>query len=102
MSYYNTTNIFDNQKLDEYEQKAVTQEEELLDFFQRHPDQKFSRDELHCFVLRDAPVSSITRALANLKKQNRVARLDEYRQGRYKRRQHLWQYNPKRGQLNLI
>jgi hypothetical protein len=92
MSYYNTTEIFNRQQLDEYEAKAQTQEEILLEFFECHPDKKFTRDELHCFVLRDAPVSSITRALANLKNQKRIVRLDEYRDGKYKRRQHLWQY----------
>ena len=94
MTYYNTTHQAGEQ-LKKYQDQTIKQEERLLMFFQDHSDQRFTRAELHKLILQEAPVSSITRGLANLKKQGSIVRTEEQKSGDYGRPQHCWQLAPK-------
>ena len=88
MSYHNTCGIEDTR---DYEQKALSQDERLLMFFESMPfGELFSPSELHSAVLPDAPLTSTRRALSNLTAAERLVKTDMMVQGEYGRPEGLW------------
>ena len=89
-SYHNTTGS-QGKDLFEYEQKAQSQEELVLDHFQRYPDRAFSPTDIHRIVfMPNTPITSVRRALTNLTKAGKLERTDYQELGRYSRPQYLW------------
>jgi len=99
-SYHNTTNETD--KLDQYEQKAKTQDEKILEYFQEMcPRQTyFSPSELQG-VLKTAPLTSIRRALSNLTRLDALIRTDVKKDGLYGRKEHCWKLKSDQLELNI-
>lgn len=90
MSYYNTTNVT-GPLLKKYQQKTVNQNIEIMEFFNQNPKAQVTRAELHEHVLQDAPVSSITRSLSNLKDEGRLIKTKRrMKVGKYGRYMHSW------------
>lgn len=89
--YYNTTSLSGG-ALSAAREHAGSQDERLLAFFRAHPEQSFTRDEVHELVLPEAQNTSVTRSLNTLMKDGRLAKLEQFRPGRMKAKQHLWQY----------
>lgn len=89
MTFYNTTGET-GYKLKKYQRQSIKQEERILNFFHEHPDAEMTRPELHEHVLTEAPVSSITRALSDLRDQGKLVRTTRKRQGTYGRECHCW------------
>lgn len=90
-SHYNTTSE-GGELLRKFEANAKSQEARLYEFFKKHSRTQWTRSELHTVILRQCPVSSITRALANLKKSGLIERTNDKRKGDYGRPQHLWRF----------
>ncbi len=88
-SHYNTTSE-GGELLRKFEANAKSQEARLYEFFKRRPNEGWTRAELHRVILHECPVSSITRALANLKRVGLIWRTTGKRNGEYGRPQHLW------------
>jgi hypothetical protein len=89
--YYNTTNETDP-LLVGYKRKARTQQEEVLDFFIRTKIKRtgWTPSEAHRHVLKDAPPTSIRRAITNLTAEGKLVKTDVLRTGPHKRREHCW------------
>ena len=100
-SFYNTT-LESGFRLRHYEQQAVSQEVQVLDFFEDNPNRLITRCELHRLILKRCPVSSITRALANLKKSGKIIRTSEKRDGMYGRPMFCWKLADAQRQSELF
>ena len=67
MIYYNTTNE-QGEALEQYKSKASTQDEKILDIFNRHK-KEFSASQLWGMLSRECPLTSVRRSLSNLSKE---------------------------------
>ncbi len=89
MTYFNTTHV-EGEQLDLYKEQAVSQEDEILHFFRRRPDELYSRESLHKVVLVGAPTSSLCRALSNLKDSGDLVKTGQQVRGQYGRPVYCW------------
>lgn len=97
-SYHNTAGETD--RLEEYERKAATQEDRVLDFFRRWHSTGFTPSQINDHVLKGAPITSVRRALTNLTSQAKLVKTDERRWGPYDRREYVWRLaEPRQGRL---
>jgi len=89
-SYHNTTDS-SGQTLIEYNQKAETQEQKILQFFQENRGSFFTPSEIHEYTYsRNTPLTSIRRAISNLTRQGFLIKTTEQRQGYYDRPEYIW------------
>lgn len=67
MTFYNTTEL-SGEMLERKKEKAKSQEELILKFFEKNPSQVYSAWDLQFTIieLRKTPITSIRRALSNL------------------------------------
>jgi len=84
--------------LKKIERKAESQEVQLLKYFQANPASSWTRAELHRVILKDCPVSSITRGLANLKNRGQIERTAEKRDGDFGRPMYCWRLISREGE----
>lgn len=92
MTYYNTTHESGN-NLTQFELKASSQEQMILDFFRRHPGEMFTPSDiwvrLHSKMKR-APLTSIRRAITNLTGPGGLEKTDLKTMGPYGRPEYYW------------
>lgn len=88
-SYHNTTDIT-GRELDQYESKAKTQEERILEWFTFY-EQAATPSRIHRLVLNDAPITSVRRAMTNLTKQGKLEQTPFKRRSPYGRPEYVWQ-----------
>ena len=86
--FYNTTNLR-GAELATCRQQAATQENILLEFFQRHPSMSYSPSRLQP-VLPTAPITSIRRALSNLTAAGLLEKTDQQVIGLWRKREFCW------------
>lgn len=95
-AYHNTTDSSGNQ-LEQYEQKAVTQEQRVLHFFEANPGRSFTPSEVLSYafshLLPRPPVTSVRRAMSNLTAPGKLEKTTEQRQGPYGRPEYAWRLN---------
>ena len=85
--YHNTTNETD--KLDQYEQKAKTQDEKIFEYFK--PFSLFSASYLFKMeIIGSAPLTSVRRSLTNLSKAGKLIKCEDQVKGMYGRNEHLY------------
>lgn len=99
-SYHNTANETD--RLEEYEQKAATQEQRVLDFFRRWHSTGFTPSQICGHVLHNrAPITSARRAMTNLTQAGKLVMTNETRWGKFGRKEHVWRLaeQPRQGKL---
>lgn len=89
MSYYNTTNS-EGRELDSFKIKAKAQELKVLAYFQAHPFQTFTPEDIGRAVLPNAPRTSWGRALSNLTKDGALEKTDRQSIGMYGRPVYHW------------
>jgi hypothetical protein len=85
-----------------YEAKARTQDERVLDMFQKSPSIGRTPSEVHMKLNINAPLTSTRRAMSNLTKQLKLRKSSEKRQGTYGRMESVWYCcpsEPTQGQL---
>lgn len=88
--YYNTTNLH-NPELKECQEKAKTQDEIVLAFFQKYEGSNWSPDEVHRYLkLPRVPLTSIRRAISNLEHSGRLVKTGNQRIGSFGRKTNCW------------
>jgi hypothetical protein len=88
-TFYNTIGIT-GATLAERIAHAETQDLKVLLWFEAHPSDGFIRDEIHRLVLPTAQITSAGRALNTLMEAGRLVKTDEFREGEFGTRQHVW------------
>jgi len=91
-SYYNTTNE-SGQELNDREDKAQTQEQKILTLFIENPTKLFTPFEVQHLTLRNAPITSIRRALTNLTSDGRLIKSEVLKQEKYGAKNFCWKLN---------
>lgn len=74
--------------LSEYERRARSQETLVLRWFQAHPDQCFSREEIEAAF--SFPTQTASRVLANLTARYAIEKTDHHVTSSYGRRARTW------------
>jgi len=84
--YFNTTRLT-NPELQECKEKAQSQTEAVLHFFQKHPGYNWSAWEVWKYMkLRNVPITSIRRAITDLVDNKKLVETGNLRIGVYGRR----------------
>jgi hypothetical protein len=97
--FYNTIHL-QGSNLVKAKKQAETQESKILDFLQANSKLSFTKYELKNALVNigkinvKTPESSISRALSNLYKENKILKLQEMRLGEFDKPNHLWQAAP--------
>lgn len=93
-TYYNTTQITDSKQLSLFSQKAKSQDEAILRFFKKFPEQQITpSDILKNSVCGDAPITSIRRSLTTLHKSFEIVKCEVKRESLYGRPETVYQLN---------
>ena len=89
-SYHNTL-AHEGDQLRHYEQKAMTQDERILEAFYLIPsDCGRTPSDVGHYVLPNAPLTSVRRSMNTLTKQGKLIKTDEQRRGPYGRPETVW------------
>ena len=89
MTYHNTTHST-GKKLGEYRAKAMTQEDKILQWFDKNYLSGWTPSEIQYFVLPDAPLTSARRGMTNLTNEGKLIKTDRQKKGRYGRPEYTW------------
>jgi len=101
-SFYNTTNLA-GAALKRSEAKSLTQEELILDYFERNRHLKRSPSQVQkALNLRGVPITSIRRAMTNLTSQTKLHKTMETVTGKYGKPEYCWQLALRRGQQEMF
>lgn len=94
-SFHNTIDA-KGQTLMKFESRAIRQEDKILEFFKKHPDQYFTPFEVHKQVFDSStPIQSIRRAMSNMTKSDLLEKTKDKRIGIYGVDNYLWKLNNK-------
>jgi hypothetical protein len=85
--YYNTTNVSGDLLL-EFEDKAQTQEQAILNEFKKHPE--YSPADLFYLFIGKYPITSIRRSLTNLTNEGKLIKTGFKRKGLFGRMEYVW------------
>jgi hypothetical protein len=102
-SYHNTTRS-SGAELSEYERKALSQDELILDYFQRFPDIAWSPSQVRRHLNLRSPLTSTRRAITNLTTVGLLIKTPAQITGPYGRPEYLWKlarHDPNQGELEL-
>lgn len=95
-SYFNT-NAEQGELLFKSNEKAHSQEEQILELFEQFPDKEFSPEEVWIRLgLNKTPLTSIRRAISNLSKSpkwKRIHKTGNMKAGNYGKMVHTWKLN---------
>jgi len=69
--FHNTT-LEEYGLLKEYSLKAERQEKHILKYMNEHPFSSFTSEDLECLFPTQTPLTSIRRAMCNLKRDNKI------------------------------
>ena len=102
MSFYNTISL-KGDELKEAEEKAETQEDKVLDFFQRHSRWHYTPWEVRRLVFAgsNVPITSVRRAINNLTDAGKLEKTDEKRVGPYGKPSYAWALKKEKKQMRL-
>tara|TARA_R100001460_G_scaffold108159_2_gene158477 strand:+ start:1028 stop:1321 length:294 start_codon:yes stop_codon:yes gene_type:complete len=91
MVYYNTTNL-KGDELKTSQKKAVSQEQKILDIFNKYQIPLSPTDIYSDFFKSiNAPITSIRRALSNLTRDGKLEKTSKKKLGMYGKYEHCWQ-----------
>jgi hypothetical protein len=88
MTYFNTTSLAGDE-LDTATYKAMNQEDQILDFYLKHP-WIYTPEQIQGHVLPHAPLTSVRRAMSNLTKMGMLEKTNTKLKGGYGRKCHDW------------
>jgi predicted ArsR family transcriptional regulator len=89
-SYHNTTHET-GKTLAEYEGKAKTQEERILEYFRNNWHTEMSPSQVqNCLGMHGTPITSIRRAITNLTTDGKLVKTDKKVKGIYGRAEFTW------------
>lgn len=98
-SFHNTINL-QGSDLAKAKKQAETQESKVLGFLQANKMLNFTKHEIKTALVNlgkinaKTPESSISRALSNLYKEDKILKLGEMKLGEFDKPNHLWQVVP--------
>lgn len=97
MTHYHNTNKESGATLAQSEAKAKSQEDKVMEFFTAFGDSyHFTPDAvLQYGDFPDTPITSIRRAMTNLKKQGKLMKTENMEIGSYGKRVHTWKLHSK-------
>jgi len=89
-SFHNTIDA-SGQTLIDFEQKAQTQEDVILDLFKQYDKTDLTPDEVLLLCkFENTPITSIRRAITNLTKQGKLIKTNIQRKGQYGKLTFAW------------
>lgn len=103
-AYYNTNNE-SGINLQKSESKALTQEDIILAYFEKHPNEMFPAHRILASCFFDStPLTSVRRAITNLESDGKIELMpNEYMvPGLFGKQVHVWRYIQQQGQLKLL
>lgn len=90
MVYYNTTNL-KGDELKTSQKKAVSQEQKILEIFNKYQIPLSPTEVYRNFAPPYAPLTSIRRALSNLTRDGKLEKTSKKKLGMYGKYEHCWQ-----------
>lgn len=88
-TFFNTTN--ETERLKEFTEKAESQHEKVLKFFQANPGKNYTPFDIHKAVFDDkVPITSVRRSLTVLTDKHLLIRLDTKQIEVYGRSNYVW------------
>lgn len=93
-SYHNTVPIRDEKELQAKEEKAKSQEEIILAYFNLHHWVDFTPCQIWLLHGQRWPLTSVRRAITNLTKQGKLVMTENKRPGIYGDLNNCWKFNP--------
>ena len=87
--FFNTTNET-NPDLTEYRQKALNQDERVLELFRARIQASYTPSEVLSAAFDRTPITSVRRSMSNLTDEGRLVKTDGKREGIYGRPEHVW------------
>ena len=100
-SYYNTTQAT-HPELGQYEKKAKSQEERILEWFRKGVLDAPPSEIRYCLFDTEVPITSVRRALTNLTNNGDLVKTDVQFKGPYGRPEFLWKLAPKYNQREMF
>ena len=101
MSYHNTL-AHEGDQLRQYEQKAMSQDDAILEWFEhrnRIDNHGHTPSEV-VWIFENTPLTSVRRSMNTLTKQGKLIKTDEQRMGPYGRPETVWRLaGPVQGEL---
>lgn len=88
-SFHNTNNE-QGETLYKSIEKARTQEDEILGYFEYHKGKSFSPEQIWKTILPNCPLTSVRRAMSNLTHAKKLEKTNETTIGMYKKKISLW------------
>jgi hypothetical protein len=90
-SYFNTTDLRGDQ-LQKERGQASRQEDMILAFFRRHPDELFTPSDVwrRMFLAKGVPITSVRRAITCLTNRGELLKTGKKRDGLYGKPEHFW------------
>ena len=108
MTYYNTTHVLGKQ-LNEYTEKAKSQEDRVLRFFLAMYPQRYTASEVwrQCFressaIFNKTPLTSVRRAITNLYNEGDLVKTERIKDGIYGRPECIYKLCEKHTQGDLF
>lgn len=101
MTYWNT-NREEADTLKNSKAKAATQQDTILEFFKDNPLQAYSPEEVHEQTGLNCPLTSVRRAMSNLKGEGLILKTDLMVMGSYGKYTHAYAYNRNGGKTVLF
>ena len=90
MTYHNTTHST-GEELRDYRRKTLAQDQFILEFFRKHPNNEFTPSEvLHRLFTENVPLTSVRRAMTNLTNDGKLVKTPHQRKGPFGRPEHCW------------
>lgn len=89
-SYHDTQPMLSSDQVAGYQVKAGKQDDVVLAVFRSMPGRELSPEDVHQLCLRDAPLTSVRRAITNLTVRGLLVKTDHCRPGLYGRPVGLW------------
>ena len=97
---YHNTLAHEGETLISYQQKAMSQDELILEVFTDWDIVDFTPSEMRRYALTGAPLTSVRRSMNTLTKQGKLIKTDEQRMGPYGRPETVWRLaGPVQGEL---
>lgn len=91
--FYNTINL-QGSDLAQSEKKAKSQNEMILNFFEKHPNQEFSPPEIQeALSLYKTPLTSIRRSITTLTDSEKLIKTKNQVKGIYDKPNYRWKLN---------
>jgi Fe2+ or Zn2+ uptake regulation protein len=95
MKDYHNTNRESGEVLESSRRRARQQQERVLAFFQAHPIELYTREEIHRLLFSEGtPFTSVQRCLSNLTDVGKLQKTEMMRVSSFNKMVHTWRLSP--------